>query len=144
MGQRLRNYREQHPQGNALDGTLPEQYVNTHDSRCVADPLIWTGLGRRPNRRRDLPTIVVEFVSRDKCDRQRDYVKKRAEYLALGIQEYWVVDGFRRILTVFRRDVPDVIVVAESKVYRPELRPGFELSVGRLLSEAGEWERSED
>src|SRR6185437_496531 len=123
LGHRQLNYREHHPQGNALDGTLPEQYVRTHDSRRRADRLIWTGLGRKTNRRRDLPTIVVEFVSRDKRDRHRDYVEKRAEYLALGVREYWVVDRFRRILTVFRNNAPDV-VVAENDAYRTELLPG--------------------
>src|SRR5205085_4004977 len=59
----LLEYRERHLQGKALDYTLPQQYVRTATSRRIADRLIWTGLGRLPNRRRDIPTIAVEFVS---------------------------------------------------------------------------------
>src|SRR5262249_51646760 len=76
LGPLLRLYRDQHPQGGALDLTLPQQYVRTRDSRRLADRLIWAGLGRVPNRRRDRPTIVVEFVSARRRDRQRDYLDK--------------------------------------------------------------------
>ena len=45
--------------------------------------------------------------------------------------EYWLIDRFRRILTVFRNDEPDV-VVAESGANRADLLPGFELPLGRV------------
>src|SRR4051794_37788192 len=69
LGRLLRNYREQHPEGSILDSTLPQQYVRTPPPRRLADRLIWTGLGRTPSRRRDLPTVVVEFVSQSRRDR---------------------------------------------------------------------------
>src|SRR5690349_4704327 len=62
LGRLLLNYQEDHPEGSALDYTLPQQYVRTSTIRRLADRLVWTGLGRLPNRRRDLPTIAVEFV----------------------------------------------------------------------------------
>ena len=80
LGYLLLGYQENHPQGRTLDDTLPQQYVRTRTSRRLADRLIWTGLGRLPNRRRDLPTIAVEFVSAGRRSRQRDYVDKRQEY----------------------------------------------------------------
>ena len=61
--------------------------------------MIWAGLGRVPNPQTDVPAIVVEFVSRRHRDRVRDEVKRR-EYLAIGVLEYWVIDRFRRIMTV--------------------------------------------
>src|SRR5258708_1712344 len=60
LGQLLRNYHDLHPDGSTLDKTLPQQYVRTSTGRRIADRVIWTGLGRLPNRRRDVPTIAVE------------------------------------------------------------------------------------
>jgi len=52
-------------QGSALDDTPSEQHVSTHDSSRRADRIIWAGLGRASNPRKDLPTIVVEFAAPD-------------------------------------------------------------------------------
>src|SRR5437773_7412094 len=102
LGFWLRSYKQSHPQGAALDATLSERYLRTHDSRRKADRVIWAGLGRLPDPLVDVPTIVVEFVSRRKRDRLRDYEEKRREYLALGVQEYWIIDRFRRLMSVYR------------------------------------------
>jgi Uma2 family endonuclease len=72
LGHMVHNYQEHHPQGRALDATLPQQYVRTPASCRLADRSIWCGLGRLPDPRRDLPTIAVEFVSAGRRDRQRD------------------------------------------------------------------------
>src|SRR5438105_15877232 len=48
LGHRLLTYRDSHPQGSALDDTLPEQTVVTRGNRRRADRVIWTGLGRQP------------------------------------------------------------------------------------------------
>jgi len=138
LGRWLLNYREDHPQGSALDYTLPQQYVRTATSRRLADRLIWTGLRRLPNVRTDLPTIAVEFVSAGKRNRQRDYVDKRREYLAVGIKEYWIIDRFQRKMTVVRQSEPEAVeqVVAQSDTYRPPLLPGFELPLAPLLAAA--------
>src|SRR5437016_7417592 len=88
LGHWLRSYQEGHRRGAALDLTLPQQYVRTATGRRLADRLIWTGLGRLPDRRRDAASIAVEFVSAGRRNRQRDYVEKREEYAEAGIQEY--------------------------------------------------------
>jgi len=141
LGHWLRNYQEGHRQGSALDMTLPQQYVNTPTSRRLADRLIWTGLGRVPDRRRDLPSIAVEFVSAGRGNWRRDYVDKRMEYMEAGIPEYWIFDRFQRTLTVIRRDSSALQqeVIAADGVYRPALLPGFELQLGPLLAVADRW-----
>jgi Uma2 family endonuclease len=141
LGHLLLGYREDHPQGSSLDDTLEEEYVRTGDSRRRADRVIWAGLGRRPDLGSDIPTIVVEFVSAGLRNWQRDYVEKRDEYLALGVAEYWVFDRFERNLTVFRKtaDAWEQQIVRENEVYRPELLPGFELALARLLAVADRW-----
>lgn len=143
LGHWLRNYQEQHSQGRALDGTLPQQYVRVGRSRRLADRLIWTGLGRLPDRDRDLPSIAVEFVSAARRDRRRDYVAKRKEYMKLGIREYWILDRFQRTLTVVRNQPagPEERVVHENEVYQTPLLPGFELPLARLLAVADRWHK---
>jgi Uma2 family endonuclease len=137
----LRLYQYTHPQGSILDKTLPEQYLPVPNGRRRADRVIWTGLGRMPVLGRDIPSIVVEFVSHRKRDRTRDYEEKRREYLALGVQEYWIIDRFDRRMTVFRNDPagPAEVVVKADETYRTPLLPGFELPLARLLNVADDW-----
>jgi Uma2 family endonuclease len=143
LGYWLRMYRDSHPKGKVLDSTLAEQYVHVGENRRRADRLLWIGLGRLPEDD-ELPTIVVEFVSKRRRDRLRDYVAKRDEYLDLGIKEYWVIDRFDRTVTVFSRPQsrPRRQVVGERDSYRTPLLPGFKLSVGQLLAIADRWNAS--
>jgi len=143
LGVLLHLYRMQHPQGSALDDTLSEQHVSTHDSSRRADRVIWAGLGRAPNPRKDLPTIVVEFVSEGKRNRLRDYHEKRAEYLAAGVREYWIIDRFARTLTACRSDRPDVEIPHDG-TYQTPLLPGFDLPLARLLAVADRWKASKE
>ena len=144
LGHWLRQYRESHPQGASLDATLSEQSVRTPDSRRRADRVIWAGLGRQPDPVNDVPTIVVEFVSAGRRNWQRDYIEKRDEYLSLGISEYWIIDRFQRIMTVFRKgdSKPQQQVIQEGETYRPALLPGFELPPAKLFSVADRWSSS--
>ncbi|MBI5758486.1 MAG: Uma2 family endonuclease [Planctomycetales bacterium] len=143
LGYLLVKYQMEHSSGRSLDLTLAEQYVRTLDSRRRADRLIWTGLGRKPRVKHDLPKIAIEFVSAGRRNRRRDYIEKRDEYLALGLAEYWIIDRFHRIMTVCRAGQPDV-VVPESEVYRTPLLPGFELPLSRLLTLADELDDEPD
>jgi Uma2 family endonuclease len=142
LGRRLLNYHESHSQGSALDDTLPEQIVITGSNRRRADRVIWTGLGRQPDPKQDLPSIVIEWVSESKRDWHRDYVEKAQEYREIGIAEYWIIDRFRRTLTVHRaaQAVPAELVVKEGEVYRTPLLPGFELPLAELLAVADRWQ----
>jgi len=138
LGYLLRRYQDLHPQGSTLDLTLPEQYVRTGDSRRRADRVIWAGLGRVPDWRQELPTIVAEFVSASRRDRQRDYTEKRREYMEVGIVEYWIIDRFRRIMTVARNrpGTSQEILVRENESYLTPLLPGFALPLAQLLKVA--------
>ncbi|MDB5352620.1 MAG: hypothetical protein JWN86_3867 [Planctomycetota bacterium] len=137
----LRLYKSTHPEGAALDKTLAERYVPVPNGRRRADRVIWAGLGRLPDPKVDLPTIIVEFVSRPKRDWLRDYEEKRVEYLGLGVSEHWVIDRFQRTLTVFRNPPaePVELVLDASSVYRTPLLPGFELRLAKLLAIADLW-----
>src|SRR5262249_43371327 len=141
LGCMLRSYREHHPQGSALDKTLPEQDIRTRANRRRADRVIWTGLGRVPDPDVDLPTIAAEFVSEALRDRRRDYEEKRDEYMEVGIAEYWIIDRFRRLMTVIRNHPNGLqeLIIGENDVYRTPLLPGFELPLARLLAVADSW-----
>ena len=121
-----------------IDVTIAQQYVHTATGRRIADRAIWAGLGRMPDLQYDVPTIAVEFVSRSRRDRLRDYVDKREEYIAAGVAEYWIVDRFRRTLTVVRPGPQDQ-VIAEADTYTSPLLPGFELPLAPLLAVADRW-----
>ncbi len=145
LGYLLIQYQVEHPQGKALDESLTQQYVRTSSGRRFADRLIWTGLGRVPNVRKDLPSIAVEFVSGSKRDRQRDYVDKRDEYRDAGIGEYWIIDRFKRTMTVVINGTDGVkeIVVKEGETYESPLLPGFQVSLARLLAQADKHAKNE-
>ncbi len=139
LGYLLQRYQEDHPEGASLDMTLPERYVYLHDgSRRRADRVIWAGLGRLPDPKLDPPAIAVEFVSRSRRDRKRDYEIKRREYREVGVAEYWIIDRFRRTMTVSFLDGTER-VVAENETYESRLLPGFVLPLQNLMAIADRW-----
>jgi Uma2 family endonuclease len=64
LGYLLRDYKKHHPLGSALDKTLAEHEILPGAERRRADRVIWAGLGRVPDPVTDVPTIVIEFVSK--------------------------------------------------------------------------------
>ena len=62
LGRWLEDYQESHPQGRALDATLPEEEIETKQNRRRVDRAIWAGNGRDPAEG-ETPAIAVEFVS---------------------------------------------------------------------------------
>ncbi len=140
LGHLLRSYQDTHPQGAALNKTLPERYIRLKNSRRRADRVIWAGLGRHPYRK-EMPTIAVEFVSKRKRDRVLDYETKRDEYMRVKLKEYWIIDRFMQTMTVFRRvrDRVRMRVIQRDEVFKTDLLPGFELPLERLFSLAAQW-----
>jgi len=141
LGHWLRNYREFHDRGGSLDLTLPEHDLRIGATIRRCDRAVWVGLGRHPRTRgrvaqRDVPAIVVEFPSSRPADQRRDYKEKVLEYRDLGVQEYWIIDRFRRTMTVYcwrgkrwaRR------TIRESDKYRTKLLPGFDLPLAGLFA----------
>jgi Uma2 family endonuclease len=144
LGYLLLSYQEGHPRGGALDATAPEQTVATTENRRRADRALWAGLGRLPDTEKDVPTIVVEFVSVRRRDALRDYEQKRDEYLAVGVREYWIIDRFRRIMTVYRKGPfgPVHQIVPEGQNFETDFLPGFVLPIARLLGMADRWKKA--
>lgn len=141
LGNLLFVYKENHPLGGVLDATLSGRYLHTQDSRRKVGRVIWVGLGKKPWPREKVPKIVVDFVSREKASWLRDYFDKRRECMAVGVKEYWIIDRFRRTLTVCREKPSEAteLVVKEPETYRSEYLPGFELPLAQILAAADSW-----
>ena len=138
LGYLIRLYRDTHPQGRIVDDTMQEQEIRTGDSRRRIDRAIWLGLGRAPQTDADVPAVAIEFVSRPKRDRRRDYIEKRREYAAAGVRQYWVIDRYRRRMTIYEGPTGER-VISEPDVFTTELMPGFEFPLSRLLSIADQY-----
>ena len=141
LGHLLRKYKTEHPNGSALDKTLPEETILAGEDRRRCDRAIWTGLGRVPVLEEDVPSIVVEFVSAARRDHRRDYEEKLREYRAIAVREYWIIDRFQRTMSVYRNPPgePDPLIVRESETYQADLLAGFVLPLARLFSLSDDW-----
>ena len=137
LGHWLWKYHDEHPHGAALNYTVTEHTIRTQNRRR-ADRVIWAGMDRLPDLNRETPTVSIEFVSKGKRNRKRDFEFKRDEYKEVGVKEYWVIDRFDRQMKVFRfsQEEPMEIVIRENESYSTPLLPGFELSLAKLLAEA--------
>ena len=87
-------------------------------------PLDWRG--------RRKAALIAEVVSRSSV--QRDYVTKREEYLAYGLDEYWIVDPLERKVTVLTRrgDTWEEAVFRDDQVIVSLVLPGFATTVAEL------------
>ncbi len=111
---------------------LPVMQSGRHPDVAVTlrnAPRDWRGLR--------LASMAFEVVSDGAEARERDDVTKRAEYLAYGLFEYWIVDPQERTATVLVRDGD----AWREQVYRDDqlapslVLPGFTIRVSDLWAE---------
>jgi Uma2 family endonuclease len=83
-------------------------------------------------RGRRQPSLAAEVVSRGSIE--RDYVTKREEYLAFGLDEYWIVDPLERKVTVLTRqgDIWAEAVFRGEQTIVSLVLPGFATTVAEL------------
>jgi Uma2 family endonuclease len=57
---------------------------------------------RRLTITRDMPPprLIAEVVSPSQTNRDRDYINKRAQYAAIGVGEYWLIDPSTQMIVV--------------------------------------------
>jgi Uma2 family endonuclease len=144
----IASYDRDHPRvihraggGSEYRFRLPAMDSGRHPDVAVTlsnTPRDWRG--RRP------ASMAFEVVSKGSEARERDYVTKRAEYLAYGLREYWIVDPQEKIVTVLIRDGD----AWREQVYRDDQQaaslvlPGFALCVSDLWNEIEEDEVEAD
>lgn len=136
LGHALLNYQDTDTGRVAFDLTLPLHCMRSASGRRLANRAIWAGFGRIAGLRHEVPSFAVDFVSEGKRD--WDYRAIRQEYLAIGVREYWIIDRFRRTMTVVENhpDGPRERVIAENEPYQSPLLPGFDVPLARLLAAA--------
>jgi Uma2 family endonuclease len=93
---------------------------------------------RRLTITRDMspPRLVVEVVSPGKTNRDRDYVQKRAQYAAIGVPEYWLVDPVAQtvvVLTLAGADYQEVGVFGTQAAITSVEFPDLALTVEQLF-----------
>lgn len=81
------------------------------------------------------PDLMFEIVSPGKRSRERDYVKKRAEYQKLGIREYVIVDRSPKRVTVLTLEPGGYAerILNEADTYTSPLLPGLAIRLSEVL-----------
>ncbi len=87
---------------------------------------------KRPDR---VPDLMFEIVSGDKKSRDRDYIKKRAEYHRLGVREYVIIDRFQETVTVltYHADGYAERVLKIEDCYETPLLPGLSIPLSDVF-----------
>ena len=134
-------YRREHPgivdlvgHGSEVRFLVPELGSDRHPDIGVVLPG-----ASSDDRGRPRPVLAIEIVSPGKAARDRDYVAKREEYLAIGLREYWIIDPKpRRVTVLIRRDGADG-PAWEERAFRGEEAIGSELLTGFAGTVNGLW-----
>lgn len=86
----------------------------------------------------EVPDLIFEFVSASRRDQERDDIHKRAEYHAVGVKEYVIVDRFKLqalVLTWQPADYAErALTIADE--YATPLLPGLRVPVGEVFAES--------
>ncbi|MFM9268006.1 Uma2 family endonuclease [Tychonema sp. BBK16] len=83
------------------------------------------------------PRLVVEVVSPGRLGSDRDYERKRAQYAARGIAEYWAIDPIEEVVTVLRLQdgqYVEVGVFRDGEAIVSPMFPQLSLTVQQILS----------
>jgi Uma2 family endonuclease len=135
----IRDYQRDHPGiihraggGSEYRFLLPVMQSGRHPDVAVTlrnTPRDWRGV--RP------AVMAFEVVSMGARSRERDYVTKRAEYLAYGLLEYWIVDPWEKMMTVLVRDGDSwrEQVFRDDQLAAGLVLPGFTIRVSDLWAE---------
>ena len=84
--------------------------------------------------------LVMEVVSEDDEDRQRDLETKRQEYARAGVAEYWIIDPKEQKILVLTLDGPAYRLHGEfgrGATASSVLLPAFTVAVDAVLDAAG-------
>jgi Uma2 family endonuclease len=93
----------------------------------------------RHNRAWDGADLVMEVVSEDPKDRERDYDQKLLDYAEAKVSEYWSVDHERRVVLIHRLAGDQYALHGEltsGQRATSALLSGFEINVAELFAAA--------
>jgi Uma2 family endonuclease len=83
-----------------------------------------------------IPELVIEVVS--PCSELRDYQEKGEEYLAFGVNEYWIFDADKEEMLVLQRAGRcwRERIIRPPEIYKTRLFPGLQFSCERVFQAA--------
>ncbi len=86
---------------------------------------------------RRVPDLIFEFVSSHRGDQERDYIDKRAEYHAIGVREYVIVDRFKQstLQLTWQKDDFAERVFSATEAYSTPLLPGLQIPLAEAFAE---------
>jgi len=132
----LGGYWAQHP--NVVDDVDGEGWVATSpDDDRIPDICVYLAGEDSalvvPGR---VPELIFEFVSSSRSDQERDYIDKRAEYHAIGVKEYVVVDRFKQAVLVLAWQQNDYAEkwLGQNDNYVTEVLPGLSVSLAEVFA----------
>ena len=126
-------YVYRHTHLGAIELIAPEGWIRTSDQTDrVGDIAVYLEDVSAEHIYDLVPDLVFEVVSMG--SEERDYILKRGEYFDIGVEEYVIVDPFRRVVTVLSRGEDDYLSreLREGDVYTSDQLPGFELRIADL------------
>jgi Uma2 family endonuclease len=115
------------------------------DDDNAAPDVVWLSharlraIAREDGKLHGPPELVVEVLSPGPENERRDRDVKLRLYSRRGVDEYWIVDGQRRRVEIYRRLSEDPAALRLAAVLGPDetlgspLLPGFGLPVGELF-----------
>jgi Uma2 family endonuclease len=71
------------------------------------------------------PRLIAEVVSPGKSNHDRDYINKRAQYAAIDVPEYWLIDPKEQTVTVLELQGDDYRDVGTFRGDEAIVSPGF-------------------
>jgi Uma2 family endonuclease len=87
------------------------------------------------------PRLIVEVVSPGKTNRDRDYIKKRAQYAAIEVPEYWLIDPVAGTVLVLQLQGKEYWTVGlfsgQDAIASLELQ-GLNLTVDQILTRSSD------
>lgn len=110
----LKVFLAQHPLGKVW----PTPGVIFDNHNAVIPDIIFIRQERIPEIAADdkvmgAPDLAIEIVSPGAENARRDRVVKLQTYSKFGVREYWVVDGYRRTIEVYRLEQGALALVVE-------------------------------
>jgi Uma2 family endonuclease len=117
----------------------PKDAANRYPDLVVLRPEHLDLMGRRLTITIDMPPplLVVEVVSPGKSNRERDYINKRAQYAAIDVPEYWLIDPQDQTVNVLELQGDDYREVGtfrgDDRIISPSF-PELTLTAGQVFS----------
>jgi Uma2 family endonuclease len=120
-----------------IDQIATEAWIRVHDGTDrIGDIGVYlVPDGPVPEIPDRVPEMMFEIVSPDRVSRERDYIQKRAEYHALGVKEYVIIDRFQKTVTVLTcrpEDYQERILTTADR-YESPLLPGLSIPLSDVF-----------